>query len=127
MHNKLFYFTEFENPLPLEGKAPKYVFKIPPKYYLACLLKNNVDFGTGFLISEKHILTAATHLVGFFQEPRADIREHSAVFGMEHVITKFQYPFIQVEIHGDFDLSGSRIDDNIGVITVFDTIFITRI
>ena len=86
-----------------------------------------MEFGTGFLISEKHILTAATHLVGFFREPRADIREHIAIFGTEHFITNIQYPFIQVEIHGDFDFSGIRIDHNIGVITVFNTIFITRV
>ena len=132
MHTKFFNSTEYQNLLSLEGKAPKrknyqhgpVKINIPEKYFLARLFELNTDFGTGFAISESYIVTTAENLVRFFVGLKKNIDHYHAMFGKEDCVTNILYKFTKVEIHGRYNSTGLKIDNNIGLITVFNKIYI---
>ena len=116
----MYSFTESDNLSSLEEKIVS--GKEVTSMYFKCIVALKEDdkhFGTAAFISEKHLVTAAECLRGFFTCENPDFKKFYAwVDSYDLFYEGKKYHFEQVEIHEGYDFETRFPAANIGVITV---------
>ena len=114
----MYFFTETDNPLPLEGKL-SHGRSAEPLPFVAALYLNFKHYASGILISEMHILTVASRLLIFFASPRSTFATYFAVLGPYNLIESHDRNYFhRVDIHSDYNTEDEKSAHNIGLLTV---------
>ena len=89
------------------------------KKFLAALVHNSQHYGTGFFVTNRILLTAASRLEKFFMCDDVDFDEFYAYVG-SHILYKMghKYYFEHVEVHKDYDFTTKLPYYDIGTIKV---------
>ena len=89
------------------------------KKFLAALVHNFKHYGTGFFVTDRILLTAASHLEKFFMCDDVDFDEFYA-YVRSHILYKNgrQYYFEHVEVHKKYDFHTKLPYYDIGTIKV---------
>ena len=119
---KYMFFTESDYSLSLKGKLISEEPYGDIISYVAALYESKTLYCTGFLVSVKHILTAATCLRNFFIKKNRPIEfYHAKIKYLVLTTWDDKYMFQQVEIHRDYNHELDDLPNNIGLITVLIT------
>ena len=113
-------FTGYNNTSPLVGK----LFGGIPiqnrcKKCVGSLVHNENHFCTVFLISEKHVLTAAQCLKEFLiHKEIPDFMEYAVFFGDINKPDKQPHFFEQLDVHSNYDPHKPKSSQDLGLLTV---------
>ena len=116
-----FFFTESNESLPIEGKLfGGQSVEDESKNYVVSLRHNGSHFCTGFLISKRHVLTAAQCLHNFIlYEWIPEFEPYTVVIGNANSKNTVSHAIKQVEVHRRYVAdTPTSFYYNVGVITV---------
>ena len=120
-----FFFTETAHSVSsgrmnIDVKSPFVI-----KSHMAALYESQLLFCTGILVSDKHVLTAATCLKNFIDDSNIDFMNYHAKLGYFNIYKSDEkYSFKGVKVHENYNLTNEHLHDNIGIITVLIIIYI---